>query len=68
VEGRVKVPSARVSSGISQCTHYTHYTSSLNIRLSYRRIWSSGKLVFSVSCSLRAGLVPFTNKISYYYN
>ncbi|VCU40678.1 Bgt-55038 [Blumeria graminis f. sp. tritici] len=35
VEGRVKVPSTKVSSGTSECTHYM---SSLNVKLSYRRI------------------------------
>ncbi|VDB94812.1 Bgt-55123 [Blumeria graminis f. sp. tritici] len=35
VEGRVKVPSTKVSSGISECTHYM---SSPNIKLSYCRI------------------------------
>ncbi|VDB87666.1 Bgt-51335 [Blumeria graminis f. sp. tritici] len=32
VEGRVKVPSTKVSSGISECTHYM---SSPNVKLSY---------------------------------
>ncbi|CAD6504375.1 BgTH12-06106 [Blumeria graminis f. sp. triticale] len=36
-----------------------------NVKLSYRRIQSSEKLVFSVSCSLSAGLVPVTNKNSF---
>ncbi|VDB92672.1 Bgt-55015 [Blumeria graminis f. sp. tritici] len=35
VEGRVKVPSTKVSSGISECTHYM---SSPIFKLSYRRI------------------------------
>ncbi|VDB93681.1 Bgt-55124 [Blumeria graminis f. sp. tritici] len=35
VEGRVKVPSTKVLNGISECTHYM---SSPNVKLSYRRI------------------------------
>ncbi|VDB89385.1 Bgt-55027 [Blumeria graminis f. sp. tritici] len=35
VKGRVKVPGTKVSRGISECTHYM---SSPNVKLSYRRI------------------------------
>ncbi|VDB84383.1 Bgt-55118 [Blumeria graminis f. sp. tritici] len=35
VEGRLKVPSTKVSSGISECILYI---SSPNVKLSYRRI------------------------------
>ncbi|CAD6503257.1 BgTH12-02924 [Blumeria graminis f. sp. triticale] len=37
-------------------------------KLSYCRIYSSGKLVFSMSCSLSAGLVPLTNKYSFIHS
>ncbi|CAD6501480.1 BgTH12-01732 [Blumeria graminis f. sp. triticale] len=55
----MKVPSTKVSRGISK---YTHYMSSPNAKLSYHCIKLPEKLVFSVSCSLSAGLVPVTNK------
>ncbi|CAD6505628.1 BgTH12-01118 [Blumeria graminis f. sp. triticale] len=35
-----------------------------NVNLSYCRIYSPEKLVFSVSCSLSAGFVPVMNKLS----
>ncbi|CAD6506371.1 BgTH12-07297 [Blumeria graminis f. sp. triticale] len=60
-EGRVKVPRTKVSSGISE---RTHYMSSPNVKLSYCRAYSWGMLVFSMSCSLSAGLAPVTNKYS----
>ena len=58
----MKVLSTKASSGISECTRYM---SSPNFKLSYRRISSSGKLVFSVSYSLSAGLVSVMNKLSF---
>ncbi|CAD6501514.1 BgTH12-01766 [Blumeria graminis f. sp. triticale] len=45
-ERRVKVPSTKISNITSECTQYM---SSPIVKLNYRRRWSSGKPVFSVS-------------------
>ncbi|CAD6505055.1 BgTH12-00554 [Blumeria graminis f. sp. triticale] len=39
--------------------------SSPNVKLSYRRNWSSEKLTFSESSPLSAGPLPVTKKLSF---